>query len=78
MAAHGATGSVTPLANAFSRERFEYVRESVTLAMRLLDGQWRIVNFLYPDNAPCYQDLSEGLARYAGSSIANRRDRACP
>ena len=61
----------------FSREGFEPKRESVTLAMRHLDGRWRIANFLYPDNAGCHQDLAVGLMRYARSSEAKRGDETC-
>jgi len=62
----------------FSRERLDHRRGSVTLAMRLLDGQWRIANFLYPDNEACNRDLAAGLARYAQPSGANRGDADCP
>jgi hypothetical protein len=54
----------------FSREGFAQKRESVTLAMRYLDGRWLIANFLYPDHTACHQDLAVGLLRYAQSSAA--------
>lgn len=58
----------------FSREGYEHKRESVTLAMRLVDGQWRIANFLYPDNSRCHQDLAVGLERYARASDKRTAD----
>jgi hypothetical protein len=61
----------------FSREGFEAKRESVTLAMRHLDGRWRIANFLYPDNAVCHRDLAVGLMRYARFAEAKLGDETC-
>jgi hypothetical protein len=61
----------------FSREGFEQKRASVTLAMRQLDGRWRIANFLYPDNAVCHRDLAAGLMRYARSPDAKIGDEKC-
>jgi hypothetical protein len=61
----------------FSREGFELKRESVTLAMRHLDGRWRIANFLYPDNSVCHRDLAVGLMRYARSSGAQLGEETC-
>lgn len=61
----------------FSREGFEQKRESVTLAMRLLNGQWRIANFVYPDYQACHRDLAAGLTRHAQAPLVNRGDREC-
>lgn len=61
----------------FSREGLDSKREHVILAMRHLDGRWRIANFLYPENGVCHQDLAVGLMRYARSSEAKRGDETC-
>jgi hypothetical protein len=61
----------------FSREGFERKRESVTLAMRHIDGRWRIANILYPDNVVCHRDLAVGLIRYARSSDGNHGADGC-
>ena len=61
----------------FSREGFGPKRERVTVAMRHLDGRWRIANFLYPDNAVCHRDLAVGLMRYARFSEARLGDETC-
>lgn len=61
----------------FSREGFEQKRESVTLAMRLIDGRWRIANFLYPDKVACHRDLAVGLIRYAQPPGAKRGEQEC-
>lgn len=61
--------------------RFAYQqnRKIVILAMRRFGGSWRIANFIYPDAAPCHQDLAVGLARYANDISGQRSttDRAC-
>lgn len=61
----------------FSREGAAQQREIVTLAMRYVEGRWRIANFLYPDNARCHRDLAVGLVRYARSSAAERGNEGC-
>lgn len=61
----------------YSREGFDHERTSVTLAMRYLDGRWRIANFLYPDNTFCHRDLAVGLTRQARPADSRRGEEAC-
>jgi hypothetical protein len=56
----------------FSREGYEHKRDSVTLAMRRIEGSWRIANFIYSAHPPCHRDLAAGLARHA-KEIAEKR-----
>jgi hypothetical protein len=52
---------------SFSREAPDHKRYVfVRLAMRYVNGAWRIGNFIYPGNSVCHADLARGLARYAG------------
>jgi hypothetical protein len=56
----------------FSREGYQHKRDSVTLAMRRVDGTWRIANFVYSAHTVCDRDLAVGLAREA-RAIAEKR-----
>src|SRR5205823_1810920 len=51
---------------SFSRDDSDHKRYIfVRLAMRYVNGAWRIGNFIYPGNPACHTDLARGLARYA-------------
>ena len=42
-------------------------RRTIRLAMRFVQGSWRIGNFIYPGNPPCHIDLARALARFAAN-----------
>ena len=48
----------------FSREGFQSKRDSITLAMRMIEGTWRIANFIYSAHGECHNDFAVALARY--------------
>ncbi len=49
----------------FSRAGYQQATDTITIAMRRVDGAWRIANFIYAGHAACHRDLAVGLARYA-------------
>jgi hypothetical protein len=52
----------------FSRKGYNEVLR-IQLAMRYVNGAWRIANFLYPSHPRCHRDLARAMKDYASRQI---------
>jgi hypothetical protein len=57
---------------SFSMEHYGHERKTVQLAMRYVNGAWRIANFLYPGHPACHTDLARALTQYAARAAARQ------